>query len=1126
NRHGSYDVFVSPAVGGRPRRLTFDSGHDTVTGWTPDGKGVVFTSTRSTAYPYQAECYVVPFDGGAERKLTLFEGKEAHFAPDGKTLAFVRGPGLWYRRGYRGSSNDEIWLSNADGSAPRRFTSFDGQDGSPMWSPDGKTLYYVSEEGSPRGCANVVARPAGSPEQPNPPGPPSLRGKGGDVPPTWPARVIASAARREETHLEHPSPSGGGAGGGVETSALPGAYAGQPNPPGPPSLKVKGGDVPPTWLTPVIASAARQEETHLKHPSPSGGGAGGGVDHVRASGTFAFLQTGTPARLTTHSDDTVRRARISADGEWIVYECGADLWVVSTRAGPPRRLAIEVNADDKANTERAVTYTRDATEFALSPDEEHAVVSVHGELFLTRLPDGGRATRLTDHPAYDHGASFSPDGKSILFASDRGGVEDLYLLEPDDPEHPELAKAHTFKVKPLTRTPEAESAARFNPKGDRIGFLRSGKLWTMKPDGSDQKTLVDVPQVFDFDWSPDGKYVVFARMDGSFASEVYIAPTDGSEPPRNVSRYATYNGEVSWSATGGKIAFIGQRRGTYTPHVLSLLRPAAPGAPKAGPGDIDWDDLHLRGERVTTTSADAVSISPNGTQVAFRHSGTGDDLWVAAAAGGSLTRVTTGNLSPRQIRWAKKSTGLIYFLTGTGELRSVRAGGLFASPGSSADPPRVTFQARMVVRRDEEFAEMFAQSWRGLSDYFYDPAHHGTDWAAVRSKYLALVPHVAMKEDLYALISLMLGELNASHLGISGTLPTAQEPTADLGLVFDPAYHGPGLKVADVLKRGPADKRGLGIRPGDVVVAIDRTELTPKVNVSQLLNNKAGEGVLLDVASDPADKKTRRRVEVYPIARDKSSDLMYDRWVDANAAAVAKQSGGKIGYIHIPGMDEAGLEKFMRALYSDNFDKEAVVIDVRYNGGGFTHDQVLNYLSGKEHTFFRQRDGGEGLVLRNYDRRFTRPVAVMANNRSYSDAEIFPHAFRSLGLGKVVGQATGGFVIGTTSTRLIDGSTLRLPRTGVYTAQGVNMEKQGVIPDVAVETDPADYAKGIDTQLARAVVVLADDVVAWRRTRGTPPAGASPTGTAPAAVPAPSTAPLPRTAPASPAVPAIPPATE
>lgn len=1005
NRHGSYDVFVVPAVGGKPRRLTFDSGHDMVTGWTPDGKGVVFSSTRSTAFPQNSECYVVSADGGTERKLPLFEGKEAHFSPDGHAVAFVRGPGLWYRRGYRGSSNDEIWLSAADGSNACRLTSFDGQDSYPMWGPNGTKLYYVSENGSKRGCANVVVQ---------------------DV--------------------------------------SPGSTA------------------------------------------PAGG---------------------PPRRVTTHDEDTVRRARISQNGEWIVYECGADLWVIGTRPGhPARKLAIEVNADDKSNTERSVTFTKDASEYALSPDEDHAVICVHGELFLTNLPDGSKTTRLTDSPAFDHGASFAPNGKSILFASDRSGVEDLYLLEPDDAEHPELVKAHKFKVKRLTHTPQEESGASFSPKGDRIAFLRSGRLWTMRPDGSDQKVLVDQPQVFDYDWSPDGKHVVFARMDGSFASELFIAATDGGTPPRNVTRYATYNGDVTWSSSGGKVGFVSQRRGSYAPHVLSLQKPVAPGARSAPAGEIDWDDIHLRAERAAGVSADTAAISPNGQQIAFRSLSTGDDLWVASSTGGNLNRVTFGNQAPRSIRWSRKQTGLVYFLNGGGELRYVRTGSSPFGTSSSGPgtPPKVPFQAKMLVKRDEEFGEMFAQSWRALSDFFYDPKHHGTDWATVRERYHALVPHVAMKEDLYALVSLMLGELNASHLGIGGQLPTPQELTADLGLVFDEAYRGPGLKVAEVLKRGPADKRGLGINPGDVVAAVDRVELTDAVNLSRLLNNKSGEGVLLDVTADPKDPKARRRVEVIAVSRERASELMYDRWVRQNAEAVDKLSGGTIGYIHIPSMDDRGLEAFVRALYSDNFDKDAVVIDVRYNGGGFTHDQVLSYLTGKEHTYFRQRDGGEGLVLRNHDRKWTRPVVVVCNNRSYSDAEIFPHAFRTLGLGKVVGQATGGFVIGTVSTRLIDGSMFRLPRTGVYTVRGVNMEKEGVAPDVAVEVAPSDWAKGVDTQLTKAVEVVVGDVAAWKKTRSAVRAGAAPraippASESPATTPAPVATPTPAATPAPVATP-------
>jgi tricorn protease len=354
-----------------------------------------------------------------------------------------------------------------------------------------------------------------------------------------------------------------------------------------------------------------------------------------------------------------------------------------------------------------------------------------------------------------------------------------------------------------------------------------------------------------------------------------------------------------------------------------------------------------------------------------------------------------------------------------------------------------------------------------------------------------------MKEDLYNLVSLMLGELNASHLGISGNLRFPEEVTADLGLRFDDAYKGPGLKIVEVLKRGPADKRGINLKAGDVILAIDRTEITDKVNLSKLLNAKVNENVLLEVTSNPADPKAKRKVETQAVGRDRISQLMYERWVQHNADAVARQSGGKVGYIHIRGMDEAGVEQFVRSLYSDNFDKEGIVIDVRHNGGGFTHDQVLNYLGAKEHTVFRQRDGAEGLVMRQYDRKWTKPSTVLVNNRSYSDAEIFPAAYRAMGLGKVVGQPTGGMVIGTMETRLIDGSSFRLPRTGVFTVRGVNMEKEGVAPDVVVEVSPEDLAKGDDLQLKKAVEVLSVDVAEWKKGRTGIAAAPGAAGTAP-----------------------------
>jgi len=997
NRHGSYDIFVVSVQGGRPTRLTFDSADDFASAWSPDGKYILFSSARSTAFPFNYELYRVPVDGGRVERISRAEGREGVYSPSGDEVAYVRGPGAWYRKGYRGSSNDDIWVCDADGGNNRQLTSFNGQDNAPMWARDGRAIYYVSEFfGTP---ANIVRQ---------------------------------------------------------EIAGAKGA-----------PLAVKG----------------------------------------------------PPQQITFHKEDGVRRARLSGNGRWIVYECGADLWVVSASGGSPRKLAIEVHADDKTNPDRTVTYTSGASEFVPSVDERYIAFAVHGSLFV--MPrGGGKATRLTEGRHLDHSIAWAPDAQKIAFLSDRGGQEDVWLLESDEPEHRELGKAHKFKVRQLTNTPESESGLGFSPDGRRISFLRNGKLITMSPDGKDVKVVVDDGTVIDYEWSPDSKWLCYARMDGSFASELYIIPATGAtaaDPARNITRYATYNAGVTWSQTGGKLAFISERKGlAQSLFVLSLQKPGVPGTSTPA-GEIDWEDIHLRVVQPSPMHVLEGAINRDGTKIAFRSMQNGDDLWVASSDGRDVTRVTTGSLQPTQIQWSKVMSSLVYFKDAGGQIHMVSA----STAGSA---PIVPFKAKMTVRRDEEFAEMFEQSWRALRDNFYDPKFHGADWNAVRAKYQPLVKHVAMKEDLYNLIYLMLGELNASHLGIRGVLARPEEATADLGLIFDESYRGPGLRVAEVLKRGPADRRGIHIQPGDLVLSIDRQELTAQTNVSEQLNGKVNEPIVLEIVTPlmgivPAGPKARRRVEIQGASRTQISGLMYDRWVENNARTVARLSGGKLGYIHIPSMDTDGLDRFIRALYSDNFDKEAIVLDVRYNGGGFTHDRVLNFLGGKEHTVFHQRNGGQGLVLRAGDRKWTKPLVLLINNRSYSDAEIFPNAFRTLGLGKLVGQPTGAHVIGTLAIRLIDGSEFRLPRTGVFTAKGVNMEKQGVVPDFVVEQSPDDLARGIDAQLVKAVEVLREDVVAWKRARNgvaQNPAGAS----APTPVVRPPPAPPPVPAPGPPTKPA------
>lgn len=955
NRHGQYDVFIIPVKGGRPKRLTFDSADDHPTGWSPDSQHVLFMSGRNIDLPGRVELFTVSIHGGAVKQISAFEGRDGVYSPKGDQIAYVRGPGLWYRKGYRGSSNDDIWICNADGSKNRQITTYIGQDGYPMWSADAKHLYYVSDVTS--GMANLT--------------------------------------------------------------------------------KIAAGESSPATVA-------------------------------------------VPQAVTHHKEDSVRRARMCANGELIVYECGPDIWIHSLKTGKSRKLAIEVNADDKTNPELLKTFTTGATEFAWSPDEKHVAFVVHGEIFL--MPrTGGKAKRLTDHPAFDHGLAWAPDGKKIAFLSDRGGHEDIYLLEANDPEHANFVEANRFKVTRLTNAAHAEMGASFAPDGSRIAFVRANKLMTMDPDGKNEKVLVSDRQVIDYEWSPDGKWICYAGMDGSFASELFIIPAGGAtdqDPARNITRFATYNSGVTWSKTGNKLAFISQRKGNVlAAYVLSLQKPAAPGT--FASKEIDWENIHLRVKLPAEMNASECAISFDGSKIAFRaKSDDSEDLWLASADGGSVTRLTTGNLRPTQIVWSQKFPGFIYFRDAAGNLRALVVGGP-AVIGSTIVP----FTAKMTVRQEEVFLEMFDQSWRALNENFYDDKFHGADWKAIRAKYRPLVAHCALKEDLYALIALMLGELNASHLGIFGNLGLPEQQTAELGLIFDRSYPGPELKIAEIIKGGPADQRGLNIKPGDFIIRIDGVDLTDQTNISKLLNDKVGEAVVIRVTPTPKNPASARRLELRGESRAKLNPLMYERWIKRNADRVTQLSGGKLGYIHIPSMDDAGLERFVRALYSDNFDKDGIVLDVRYNGGGFTHDQVLNYLTGKEHTIFTHRDGSSGLVLRSYDRKWHKPLTLLINNRSYSDAEIFPHAFRTWGLGKLVGQPTGGFVIGTRQITLIDGSVFRTPRIGVHTIKGINMEKEGVMPDVLIEPHPDQLARGIDVQLDKAVEVLLQDVSTWKKTR-------------------------------------------
>jgi tricorn protease len=381
---------------------------------------------------------------------------------------------------------------------------------------------------------------------------------------------------------------------------------------------------------------------------------------------------------------------------------------------------------------------------------------------------------------------------------------------------------------------------------------------------------------------------------------------------------------------------------------------------------------------------------------------------------------------------------------------------------------------RVEVDHREEWKQVFNESWRVMKHRFYDPEMHGVNWASVKSVYEPLMDYVADQEEMHNVVSQMIGELNASHTGISAT-PTQEERDHNVQTRFpgfemeaDPSGY---YKVSYIYKDGPADKDYVNLNEGDYILAIDGHELKAGDNYWKYLTAVRGEKLYFTVNAKP-EAAGARLVKVQPINGGAYATLQYERWVEQRRSIVEKASKGEVGYLHIRSMNAESLRKFERDLV-ENHDKKALIIDQRFNPGGGIDQELLEILSQRQYQYTKQRDS---VSITRPQQAFFGPMVVMENERSTSDAEVFPDGFRTLGLGKVVGKTTYGAVIGTGAFRLLDGSQIRTPGTGLWNVKGYNLENYGVPPDVDVDNTPEDFLAGRDAQLEKAVVVLQDEL--------------------------------------------------
>ncbi len=379
----------------------------------------------------------------------------------------------------------------------------------------------------------------------------------------------------------------------------------------------------------------------------------------------------------------------------------------------------------------------------------------------------------------------------------------------------------------------------------------------------------------------------------------------------------------------------------------------------------------------------------------------------------------------------------------------------------------------MQIDEAAERQQVFEEAWRTMKYRFYDPDMHGVDWAGLKDSYESLLPNIADTDELHVLIMDMIGKLNASHTGITGggVLPGQPRPegmqTRYPGFELEPDASG-YFKVAYIYRKGPADHDYVRLHVGDYILSVGGKDLKTQDNYWQYFNVLQGRKFEFTVNSKPQIEGAWD-LSLEPINQAAQDNLEYERWVETRKAMVEKISGGQIGYLHIEAMDAPSLQKFERDLL-ENQDKKALIIDERFNGGGGIDQELLEILNQRKK--YQTTRGRDSVDVPRPVQGYFGPMVVLQNERSASDAEMFPDGFRALGLGKVIGVPTYGAVIGTGSYRLLDGSSLRTPEFGVYSAKGQNLENYGVPPDVYVDNTPADFLDGHDRQVEKAVEVL------------------------------------------------------
>jgi tricorn protease len=979
---GNTEVYVMPAEGGPPRRLTWTAtlGRDDVSdrmgpnnivmGWKHDNKTVVFRSRLDSFNDFIGKLYTVSIDGGLQQELPLPRGGFCSFSPNDAKLVYnrvFREFRTWKR--YRGGMADDLWIYDFASKKTEQLTKTDDQEIFPMWHGD--KVYFLADR-----------------------------------------------------------------------------------------------------------------------------------DELRRMNLYVIdLKTKQTRQLTFHRDYDVKFPSLGDAA--IVYECGGWIFKFDLASEKTEKVNIQINDDEATGRGGIKDVSHNVADFGIAPDGKRAVFSARGDIF-TVPAQHGPIRNLTNSPSsHDRDPDWSPDGKLIGYVSDASGEDEVWTVPQEGKGPPQqiTSGGDCYKYA-VTWSPDSKRLL-WSDRRQRLQFVdvasKQIKLVAQSP----------VSEIRDYVWSPDGKWIAYARPEADGPPRIYLYSVDQDKtfPVTEASYDASH---PCFSGDGRYLFFVSDRdfnpiysrtewNHAYVDMQRIYLVPLAKGTPSPfKPKDDEVNGADPSPPPAADKNA-PMKVEPDGLSGRVLGlpvtAGTYSNL---RAANGSLyyLRRTTKEGGPNLEMYdlaALKETGLggvaAFDISDNRKKMIVRQGdkwGIIDLPKSTVNISEPLNLGGMEVRLDRhaEWRQIFNECWRQMRDYFYDPNMHGVDWRAVREKYAPLVEHVNHRADLTYIIGEMIGELNVGHAYVGGgDQPEVKRvPLGLLGakLVQDPATKA--VRIAKIIPgenwerdrnyHSPLTEPGVDVHEGEYLIAIDGRPVAGLASPYEALVNKAGKQVTLTVNKE-SKPEGAREVVVVPISDE--SKLYYRDWVRTNQRKVEEATGGKVGYVHVPDMQTTGLNEFVRQ-FGPQLRKKALIIDVRGNGGGNISPMLIERLRRELVMVDIARNG---IPTPDPADQLVGPKICLMNEFSASDGDLFPYRFRQEKLGKLIGKRSWGGVVGIRgSLPLVDGGTLNRPEFSRYDLGGKEwiIEGHGVDPDIVIDNDPAKEYAGEDEQLNRAIAEILEEL--------------------------------------------------